>query len=84
LVGMGVLPLNFTDGQSAASLGLDGNEVFDIEGLVDGAPEVTVNAKKPDGDVVSFKARVRIDTPKEWLYYKHGGVLNYVLRELAA
>jgi len=84
LVGMGVLPLNFTDGQSAASLGLDGNEVFDIEGLVDGAPAVTVNAKKPDGDVVSFKARVRIDTPKEWLYYKHGGVLNYVLRELAA
>jgi aconitate hydratase len=84
LVGMGVLPLNFIDGQHAASLGLDGTEVFEIDGLKTGAREVTVNAKKADGKLVSFKARVRVDTPKEWEYYSHGGVLQYVLRQLAA
>jgi aconitate hydratase len=84
LVGMGVAPLNFTDGQSAQSLGLDGTEVFDIAGLTRGAREVTVNAHKAAGGVVSFKARVRIDTPKEWEYYENGGVLHYMLRQLAA
>ncbi len=84
LVGMGVLPLNFVDGQSAASLGLDGTEVFDFEGLVEGATELTVNARKADGKVVSFKARVRINTPMEWSYYAHGGVLQYMLRQMAA
>jgi aconitate hydratase len=84
LVGMGVAPLNFVDGQSVTSLGLDGTETFDIEGLKHGAKEVTVNAKKADGKTVTFKAKVRIDTPKEWAYYENGGVLHYMLRQLAA
>jgi aconitate hydratase len=84
LVGMGVLPLNFVDGQSAQSLGLDGTEVFDFEGLVEGATELAVNARKADGKVVRFKARVRINTPMEWAYYAHGGVLQYMLRQMAA
>ena len=80
LVGMGVLPLTFIDGKNAAALGLDGSEVFNIEGLKDGAKEVTVKTDKG----VSFKAKVRIDTPKEWEYYKNGGILHFVLRQLAA
>jgi aconitate hydratase len=84
LVGMGVLPLNFVDGQSAVSLGLDGSEVFDFEGLKAGATLLDVKAKKADGSVVSFKAKVRINTPKEWDYYAHGGVLQYMLRQMAA
>ena len=84
LVGMGVLPLNFVDGQSAASLGLDGTEVFDFDGLKKGATELSVVAKKPDGKTISFKAKVRINTPKEWEYYENGGVLHYMLREMAA
>ena len=80
LVGMGVLPLQFADGESVESLGLTGEEEFTIEGLadVDEIPrEVTVKA----GDK-EFTARVRIDTPKEQLYYRHGGILPFVLREL--
>ncbi len=84
LVGMGVLPLNFVDGQSAVSLGLDGTEVFDFAGLKAGATELDVSASKADGSVVSFKAKVRINTPKEWDYYAHGGVLQYMLRQMAA
>jgi aconitate hydratase len=83
LVGMGVLPLNFVDGQNASSLGLDGSETFDFDGLVDGAKEVDVTARKADGKSVSFKAKVRINTPVEWSYYKHGGVLQYMLRQMA-
>ncbi|PTU31933.1 aconitate hydratase AcnA [Stenotrophobium rhamnosiphilum] len=83
LVGMGVLPLNFVDGQSAVSLGLDGSEVFDFDGLNNGATEVSVTAKKPDGKSISFKAKVRINTPMEWQYYNHGGVLQYMLRQMA-
>ncbi len=84
LVGMGVLPLNFTDGQSAVALGLDGTEVFDFDGLVAGAREVGVTATKADGQVIRFQARVRINTPMEWQYYQHGGVLQYMLRQMAA
>jgi aconitate hydratase len=84
LVGMGVLPLTFTGGKNAAALGLDGSEVFSIEDLRDGAKEVTVTAHKADGKEMSFTAKVRIDTPKEWEYYKNGGILHYVLRQLAA
>jgi aconitate hydratase len=84
LVGMGVAPLNFVNGDNAQSLGLDGTEVFSIDGLKHGAKEVTVSAKKADGKTVSFKARVRIDTPKEWQYFENGGVLHYMLRQLAA
>ncbi len=84
LVGMGVLPLNFVDGQCATSLALDGTEVFDIEGLGKGAQEVTVKARKANGNTVSFRAKVRINTPKEWEYFEHGGVLQFMLRQMAA
>jgi aconitate hydratase len=84
LVGMGVLPLNFRQGENAASLGLDGTEVFDIEGLANGATEVTVHARRSDGTTTTFTAVVRINTPVEWQYYRHGGVLPYMLRQMAA
>jgi len=84
LVGMGVLPLNFVNGDTPESLGLDGTETFDIEGLGDGsAKEVQVTAKRENGDTLQFKARVRLDTPKEVDYYRHGGILHYVLRQMA-
>ena len=67
-----------SDGDNAAKLGLDGSETFTVEGLKDGAKEVTIKPSK-DGKDTSFKARVRIDTPKEWEYYKNGGILHYVL-----
>ena len=85
LVGMGVLPLQFKDGDSAGSLGLTGTESYDILGLAEGAPkEVTVKATAEDGSVKEFQVRVRIDTPKEWDYYNNGGILHYVLRQLAS
>ena len=84
LIGMGVLPLVFNDGQGADSLGLDGTEVYSIEGLAAGVNEVTVIAESPDGGICRFPCTVRIDTPKEWEYYQHGGILQYVLRQLAA
>lgn len=84
LVGMGVLPMTFKDGDTAESLGITGKEVFDIEDFEVGAKEVTVTAKPDDGDVITFKANVRVDTPKEWEYYTNGGILSYVLRQLAA
>ena len=84
LVGMGVLPLVFADGQDAESLGLTPEHVFDVEGLVKGAKAVTVNATAPDGSRTRFDAQVRIDTPKEWEYYENGGILHYVVRQLAA
>ncbi len=84
LVGMGILPLQFQDGENAQSLGLTGRERYDIEGLGDGsAKEVTVTASADDGKTVRFQARVRIDTPQEVEYYRHGGILHYVLRQLA-
>ncbi|MDH3587600.1 MAG: aconitate hydratase AcnA, partial [Gammaproteobacteria bacterium] len=85
LIGMGVLPLQFEDGEDAESLGLTGAEVFDIEGHTDpSAKTVTVTATPPDGDAITFTAKIRIDTPKERDYYEHGGILHYVLRQLAA
>ncbi|MEN8719699.1 MAG: aconitate hydratase AcnA [Oceanococcaceae bacterium] len=84
LVGMGVLPLQFPEGESHESLGLTGLETFDIEGLARGAKTVTVKATADDGTVTTFTAKVRIDTPKEWDYYQHGGILQYVIRQLAA
>ena len=83
LVGFGVLPLQFQDGDNAESLGLDGKETYDIEGLEKGAKTVTVKATSEDGDTKTFEAKVRIDTPKEWEYYQNGGILHYVLRDLA-
>ena len=85
LVGMGVLPLQFRDGDSAQGLGLDGRCRFDVEGLESGARTVTVVVRDDDGNEQQrFDARVRIDTPKEWEYYAHGGILHYVIRQLAA
>lgn len=84
LIGMGVLPLQFHDGQNAASLGLSGKEVFSIEGLDNAeAAEVTVVADAGTGTPIRFTARVRIDTPNEREYYRNGGILHYVLRQLA-
>jgi aconitate hydratase len=89
LVGMGVLPLEFERGESAESLGLTGHETFAIEGLRDGVAncfvdrrDVTVRAVADDGSEKTFRARVRIDTPQELLYYLHGGILQFVLRQL--
>ncbi len=84
LIGMGVAPLQFMPGESAKSLGLTGKEVFEITGLAAGGGEVTVKAGPADGgNTLTFKARVRIDTPKEREYFRHGGILQYVLRQLA-
>jgi aconitate hydratase len=84
LVGMGVFPLTFQDGQSAASLGLDGTEVYDVEGLAAGSREATVLAKGAAGKLTRFTVNVRVDTPKEWEYMDNGGILHFVLRQLAA
>ena len=84
LVGMGVLPLVYNDGDSAASLGLDGTESYTVEGLANGAKRVTVVAVANDGTEKRFECRVRVDTPKEWEYFENGGILQYVLRQLAA
>ncbi|HEU4516926.1 MAG TPA: aconitate hydratase AcnA, partial [Steroidobacteraceae bacterium] len=84
LVGMGVFPLTFQAGQTAGSLGLDGTEVYDFEGLTNGSREATVAATSPSGKVTRFKANVRVDTPKEWEYMENGGILHFVLRQLAA
>ena len=82
---MGILPLQFNAGETATSLGLTGKETFNFDGLGDGtAKEVTVTAVSEDGSSKTFTARVRIDTPKEVDYYRHGGILHYVLRNLAA
>ena len=91
LVGMGILPLQFEDGQNADSLGLTGEEVYDFAGLTGllkskfaGGRTLQVKAVSPDGKAKSFAAKVRIDTPQEIEYYEHGGILQYVLRQLAA
>jgi aconitate hydratase len=88
LIGMGVLPLQFPSGESADSLGLDGTEAFDIVGVTalnDAVipPTVKVTATKPSGLVTEFEALVRIDTPGEADYYRNGGILQFVLRQLA-
>jgi aconitate hydratase len=77
---MGVLPLQFPEGESAESLGLTGEEAFSLDALKDGARTLRVTT---DGGV-SFDARVRIDTPNEWQYYRGGGILHFVLRGLRA
>jgi aconitate hydratase len=87
LIGMGVLPLQFPDGMSADSLGLQGDEVFTIRGITEFNAglipgEVDVEAVAADGRTVEFSARVRVDTPGEAEYYRHGGILQYVLRSL--
>jgi aconitate hydratase len=89
LVGMGVLPLQFAAGQSATALQLTGEEIYDLDGLAVAVTsgfaavrDIAVRARRPDGSTRDFRAVVRIDTPQEVLYYKHGGILQYVLRQL--
>ena len=85
LVGMGVLPLEFLPGETAASLGLTGHETFEIEGLAQNfepKKKLQVRARKPGGEVKSFTATARVDTPFEVAYYQHGGILQYVLRQM--
>jgi len=94
LVGMGVLPLQFPDGEGASSLDLGGEEVFSIEGIADavaaveggkgGGQTVRVRAERDGAEAIEFDARVRIDTPREAEYFRHGGILQYVLRTLLA
>jgi aconitate hydratase len=91
LVGMGILPLQFEEGQNAESLGLTGEEVFDFPGLeallaskFEGSRTLDVTATAANGTKKQFKARVRIDTPQEIEYFQHGGILQYVLRQLAS
>jgi aconitate hydratase len=89
LVGMGILPLQFAVGESAETLGLTGHEVVDVHGLsvaiesgfADGRT-LEVEARRKDAPTIQFTATIRIDTPQEVLYYKHGGILQYVLRQL--
>jgi len=84
LVGMGILPLQFMPGENAEKLGLDGSEEYDILGLdsLEPGKVLTVRARKPDGRVIKFKVKARLDTPIEVEYYRHGGILQYVLRKL--
>jgi aconitate hydratase len=86
LVGMGVIPLQFKDGESWQTLGLDGTETIDIEGVTSIAPRamVTVKITRADGSVLNVETRCRIDTANELDYYKNGGILHYVLRSLVA
>jgi aconitate hydratase len=88
LVGMGILPLQYLAGESAATHELDGTEVFSVRGLAplnrgETVPQVEVSATRQNGETVTFAVRLRIDTPTEAEYYRHGGVLNFVLRQLA-
>ena len=83
LIGMGILPLQFKSGEGCEELGLTGEEVFDIGPVAAGQKEVAVTATKADGTQTSFTADIRIDTPNEFFYYEHGGILQFVLRNLA-
>jgi aconitate hydratase len=85
LLGMGVLPLQFKEGDSVESLGIDGTEEFSISGLQEGLTprgEVTLTVKKSNGETQDVPVTVRIDTDVELDYYQHGGILPYVLRQL--
>jgi aconitate hydratase len=91
LVGMGILPLQFADGDSTESLGLSGEEIYDFAGLkamldakFAAGRLLRVKATAADGTATEFDTKVRIDTPQEIEYFEHGGILQYVLRQLAA
>ena len=91
LVGMGIVPLQFEEGESAESLGLTGREIYSIPGVAAGLASgfadgrtITVTAVDPSGSTKQFTATIRIDTPQEIEYVKHGGILQYVLRNLAS
>jgi len=84
LVGMGILPLEFKAGETAATLGLSGHETFEITGVTSLSPRsmIKVTAKSADGSEKKFTAIARVDTPEEVSYYQHGGILTYVLRQM--
>ena len=83
LIGMGVLPLQFPEGESIDSLGLNGEESFDLGDLENGeAKSVQVTASREGAEPVSFEAKIRIDTPNEVAYFRNGGILHRVLRDL--
>ena len=84
LIGMGVLPLEFNSGDSAESIGLNGFETFDMGSITKDSKVASLRAKSKDGEVKTFEAKIRIDTPKEWEYFEHGGILHYVIRRLVA
>jgi aconitate hydratase len=87
LVGMGVLPLEFQPGQNRETLGLTGTETFAIEGIAEalaGSRRARVRAVAADGSEKTFEVKVRVDTPQEAEYYRNGGILPYMLRQLAA
>ena len=88
LVGMGVLPLQFLEGENAASLKLTGREVYSVEGvreaLSGSAPRARVRTVEDAGGRKTFEVNVRVDTPQEVEYYRHGGILPYVLRQIAS
>jgi aconitate hydratase len=83
LIGMGILPLQYSDGQDANSLGLTGRESFSIGAISETDRETEVTAHPPEGPEIRFKTIIRIDTPNEFSYFRHGGILHYVLRRLA-
>jgi aconitate hydratase len=83
LIGMGVLPLQFPEREGVSSLGLGGEESFDVSGIENGeAQTASVRASRDGGDPVEFEAKVRLDTPNEVRYFQHGGILQLVLRQL--
>ena len=87
LVGMGVLPLQFKEGEGAQSLNLDGSEIYDVIGLDDSVKpqqDLTLRITRQNGDMQDVSVRCRIDTPIEIDYYQHGGILHYVLRQIVA
>lgn len=83
LIGMGILPLQFMAEESADVLNLDGTEYFSIPAIAEGQESVVVSARRESGGMISFKAKIRIDTPNEFAYYENGGILHFVLRRLA-
>ena len=84
LVGMGILPLQFKDGESAESLGLKGTEEFSISGINSGEAKTVKIKAESNESTIEFEANVRIDTPQEIKYFKSGGILQYVLKQIAA
>ena len=86
LIGMGVMPLEFKDGENRETLGLTGHEIIDFEGIASLAPgkAISVRAKAQNGATKQFSVIARADTPEEVSYYQHGGILQYVLRQLLA
>ena len=84
LIGMGILPLQYLPGEDADALGLDGSESFSVDPVASGQEQVAVRVTRSNGEETEFSAVVRIDTPNEFAYYAHGGILHYVLRSLAS